>query len=67
MLAHVSVRSGRACSIAIILFGSIYYTWVKHQESNANKHATYERVSLEDVEEGKGELSPTKRSRSPSD
>ena len=61
-LAH----SGRAASIATILFGSIFYTWVKHQESQAAKPA-YDRVPLEDVEEGKGDMSPTKRSRSSSD
>ena len=58
------VCSGRAASIATILLGSIFYTWVKHKESQAPK---YERVPLEKVEEGKGELSPTQRSRSPSD
>ncbi|KAF9242283.1 hypothetical protein BU15DRAFT_86870 [Melanogaster broomeanus] len=50
------ISNGRGCSIAIILAGSIYYTWVKHMESqvpnsgeNGNK---YERVPLEDVEAG---------------
>jgi solute carrier family 35 (GDP-fucose transporter), member C1 len=38
--------SGRAVSIAVILSGSIYYTWVKHQESLP----AYERVKMEDVE-----------------
>ncbi|KAL0946166.1 hypothetical protein HGRIS_012429 [Hohenbuehelia grisea] len=27
------ITSGRASSIAVILLGSIYYTWVKHEES----------------------------------
>ena len=34
----------------MILFGSVYYTWVKHQESHPTKD--YERVPLEDVEAG---------------
>ena len=29
--------SGRASSIAIILFGSIYYTWVKNAETTAQR------------------------------
>ena len=53
--------SGRASSIAIILGGSIYYTWVKHQESNqsSQKPTTsksgqqYDRLQMEDVESGK--------------
>lgn len=56
-------HSGRATSIAAILLGSIFYTWVKHQESQPK----YERVPLEKIEEGKGDMSPTKRSRTPSD
>lgn len=46
-----SVHSGRAASIATILLGSIYYTWVKHVES---QQAKYDHVPLEDVEAGKG-------------
>jgi len=46
-----SVHSGRVASIATILLGSIYYTWVKHVESQPAK---YDRVPLEDVEAGKG-------------
>ena len=65
MLTSACVRtSGRASSIATILLGSVFYTWVKHQESQQPK---YERVPLEEVEEGKGNMSPTKRSRTPSD
>lgn len=45
--------SGRASSIAIILFGSLYYTWVKHVESMAPSEREYERVPLDDVETGK--------------
>ncbi|KAF7800233.1 hypothetical protein EIP86_011480 [Pleurotus ostreatoroseus] len=59
------IKFGRACSIGIILLGSIWYTWVKHQESQQQQK--YERVPLETVEEGKGDMSPTKRSRSSSD
>jgi GDP-fucose transporter C1 len=54
------VTSGRASSIAIILGGSIYYTWVKHQETKSpqspvttkNGHQ-YDRLQMEDVESGK--------------
>ncbi|THH29502.1 hypothetical protein EUX98_g4701 [Antrodiella citrinella] len=53
------ITTGRASSIAIILFGSIAYTWVKHRESQ--QHAApkytdkeYERVPLEEVEAGRG-------------
>lgn len=54
--------SGRASSIAIILGGSIWYTWVKHVESQAPKSGEkegvkYERVPLEDVEAGKANTS----------
>jgi GDP-fucose transporter C1 len=45
--------SGRAASIAVILLGSIYYTWVKHQESQPSSAAAYERVKMEDVESAK--------------
>ncbi|KAI0342454.1 hypothetical protein BDW22DRAFT_1429289 [Trametopsis cervina] len=61
------ISSGRAASIGIILAGSIFYTWVKHKESESAKHASYNQVPLEDVEEGKGDLSPTRRSRTPAD
>lgn len=48
---------GRTSSIAIILGGSIYYTWIKHvesqQASTAPSKSGYERVPLEDVEVGK--------------
>lgn len=47
---------GRAASIAIILAGSIYYTWVKHTESQrppASGQGAYERVAMDDVEAGK--------------
>ncbi|KAJ3491977.1 hypothetical protein NLI96_g272 [Meripilus lineatus] len=47
------ISVGRATSIATILSGSIFYTWVKHLESQGPK---YERVNMEKVEEGrKGE------------
>lgn len=53
--------SGRAASIAIILGGSIYYTWVKHVESQQKpapvqeKEKAYERVPVEDIEAGKAD------------
>ncbi|KAF7319556.1 TPT domain-containing protein [Mycena chlorophos] len=46
------ITSGRASSIAIILLGSIYYTWVKAKESEAAKPAEYERVRMTDLEAG---------------
>jgi len=51
------ISFGRAGSIAVILGGSIYYTWVKHLESQSAPKpdaSKYERVPLEDVESGKG-------------
>lgn len=54
------ITSGRASSIAIILCGSIYYTWVKHQEGQTSQPSVttkngqqYDRVQMEDVESGK--------------
>jgi len=48
--------SGRASSIAIILLGSILYTWVKHQESQpavtTSRRGSYERVKMDDLETG---------------
>jgi len=55
------ITSGRAASIAIILAGSIYFTWVKHVESltalgatpeKDDDKAAYERVPMEDIESG---------------
>ncbi|KAJ7704438.1 hypothetical protein B0H17DRAFT_1039684 [Mycena rosella] len=46
------ITSGRASSIAIILAGSLYYTWVKHQEGEAAKGEAYERVKMSDLEGG---------------
>ncbi|KAK0194450.1 hypothetical protein F5146DRAFT_1135201 [Armillaria mellea] len=51
-LFHDIITTGRASSIAIILFGSLYYTWVKHQESQPVISKEYERVSMDDVEAG---------------
>ncbi|KIO11267.1 hypothetical protein M404DRAFT_839224 [Pisolithus tinctorius Marx 270] len=52
------LSGGRISSIAVILAGSIYYTWVKHVESQAPRSdansTKYERVPLEDVEVGNG-------------
>jgi len=41
--------------IAIILGGSLYYTWVKHIETQnaAPAKGPYERVPMEDIEGGK--------------
>lgn len=49
------ISGGRASSIATILLGSIYYTWVKHVESQQvpKDGGRYDRVPLEDVEAGK--------------
>ncbi|KAG2073871.1 hypothetical protein BDR04DRAFT_1072027 [Suillus decipiens] len=46
------ISGGRASSIAIILLGSIYYTWVKHVESQQSPKdgGKYDRVPLEDLE-----------------
>ncbi|KAF9484128.1 hypothetical protein BDN70DRAFT_928713 [Pholiota conissans] len=53
-LFHDIITTGRASSIAIILLGSILYTWVKHQESlpasTAPRRGSYERVKMEDIE-----------------
>ncbi|KAJ7151407.1 hypothetical protein C8R43DRAFT_1005042 [Mycena crocata] len=47
------ITGGRASSIAIILGGSFYYTWVKHQESEGPKtEGGYERVKMTDLEGG---------------
>jgi len=52
------VTGGRATSIAVILGGSIYYTWVKHVESQpavsrgSVEKDGYDRVPLEDLESG---------------
>ncbi|KAK7044816.1 GDP-fucose transporter 1 [Favolaschia claudopus] len=49
------ISSGRAVSIAIVLGGSIYYTWVKNKESEAAAAdtAAYNRVAMDDLENGK--------------
>ncbi|KAF9647103.1 hypothetical protein BDM02DRAFT_3188274 [Thelephora ganbajun] len=54
------ITTGRASSIAIILGGSIYYTWVKHLESQSSQTSAttkngqqYGRLQTEDVESGK--------------
>jgi len=54
------ITTGRASSIGIILGGSVYYTWVKHQESQPSQTSTatrngdqYDRLKMEDVESGK--------------
>ncbi|KAJ7845928.1 hypothetical protein B0H13DRAFT_2286025 [Mycena leptocephala] len=57
LLFNDIVTIGRASSIAIILGGSVYYTWVKHVETEASKAdagagGTYERVPMNDLERG---------------
>lgn len=54
------ITTGRASSIAIILGGSIYYTWVKHQENrplqtptNTKNGQQYDRLQVADVESGR--------------
>ncbi|ETW77247.1 GDP-fucose transporter [Heterobasidion irregulare TC 32-1] len=49
---HDVVSSGRVWAIAIILTGSLHYTWIKHTESPpaSPTKPSYERVSLEDLE-----------------
>ncbi|KAJ3511320.1 hypothetical protein NLJ89_g4163 [Agrocybe chaxingu] len=60
-LFHDIITTGRASSIATILFGSILYTWVKHQESQpaskdkdttSTRRGSYERVKMDDMEKG---------------
>ncbi|KAF8895900.1 hypothetical protein CPB84DRAFT_1682161 [Gymnopilus junonius] len=69
-LFHDIITTGRASSIAIILLGSILYTWVKHQESQSTSNSTpnksttssrrgsYERVKVQDVESGEMKEKP---------
>ncbi|RDX41873.1 hypothetical protein OH76DRAFT_1411719 [Lentinus brumalis] len=53
-LFHDTITNGRASSIAIILLGSIWYTWIKHVESQpAASKAQYEPVALDEMEQGK--------------
>lgn len=46
------LRSGRASSIAIILLGSILYTWVKHRETQPSKRDDSPKEVNEDIELG---------------
>ncbi|XP_006455192.1 hypothetical protein AGABI2DRAFT_194846 [Agaricus bisporus var. bisporus H97] len=50
------ITIGRASSIAIILLGSIWYTWIKHKETlpppSQPPQGAYERVPMEEVESG---------------
>ncbi|KAJ7247891.1 hypothetical protein B0H12DRAFT_733514 [Mycena haematopus] len=48
------ISGGRATSIAVVLGGSIYYTWVKHKEAEAA--AAYEKLAMDDLEAGKDEV-----------
>jgi len=57
-LFHDIITTGRASSIAIILVGSIYYTWIKNKESQkASSKVTYERIQMEDTEAAMGDAS----------
>ncbi|KAJ7666004.1 hypothetical protein DFH06DRAFT_1323159 [Mycena polygramma] len=49
------ISSGRAASITIVLGGSIFYTWVKHKETEATavQAEAYQRVAMDDLESGK--------------
>jgi len=55
---HDVITTGRASSIAIILAGSLLYTWFKHQESQPpsgsqtsnGRSPSYERLKMEDLE-----------------
>jgi len=50
------LTSGRIWAISLILGGSIYYTWAKHIESLPPPLSRqYDRVPMEELEEGKGE------------
>lgn len=54
------ITTGRGSSIALILAGSIYYTWIKHQEQQARENSemmsklesgvAYERLPMKDVD-----------------
>jgi GDP-fucose transporter C1 len=61
------VSAGRAGGIAIILAGSLAYTWVKHVESQRPRPGApgYEKVQMEEMEAGvKGERA-SERARTP--
>ncbi|KAF8153028.1 hypothetical protein B0H34DRAFT_800288 [Crassisporium funariophilum] len=59
---HDIITTGRASSIAIILLGSILYTWVKHRESQparpTSRRGSYDRVKMEDMEAGEKQPVP---------
>jgi len=53
------LTTARTSSIAIILGGSMYYTWLKHVESRqASPESEYKRIPLEDIEASKGSIRP---------
>ena len=61
-LTPTLIYSGRTSSIAIILGGSVYYTWVKHvesQQASSPPKSGYDRIPLEDVEAGKANGKPS--------
>jgi len=54
-LFHDIITSGRATGIALILLGSIYYTWVRNVESQPKAEpakGAYEQVPMKEMEEG---------------
>ncbi|EIN14450.1 hypothetical protein PUNSTDRAFT_140740 [Punctularia strigosozonata HHB-11173 SS5] len=65
-LFHDVITTGRAASIATILAGSIWYTWVKHNESLApappqhTRGVSYDRVPMEEMENGRASGPQTK-------
>ncbi|KXN88432.1 GDP-fucose transporter 1 [Leucoagaricus sp. SymC.cos] len=58
------ITTGRASSIAMILLGSIWYTWIKHKDSlppsSGSSHGAYERVQMEELESQAGEMKERK-------
>ncbi|KAJ6464149.1 hypothetical protein C8R47DRAFT_1224860 [Mycena vitilis] len=52
------MTGGRAASITIILGGSVYYTWVKHRETEGAKADAYDHDSLHDLEGGQAKPHP---------
>ncbi|CAK5274836.1 unnamed protein product [Mycena citricolor] len=56
-LFHDSISPGRAASITVVLGGSIYYTWVKHQEADGkarrDSSSQYERLAMDETDRHK--------------
>ncbi|KAF7309736.1 TPT domain-containing protein [Mycena indigotica] len=54
-LFHDLISSGRAASIAVVLGGSIFYTWIKNEETKAAKTTGgYERVPMNEIDLERG-------------